>query len=165
MQSIETTISIVVRTYEVAQGKPVPLPFPTCVHVRAHTVYLIPSSRLLPLHSYQGVVTFQTYMSLLPFSDLPRSGTFTDETHTRNINPFPNQTRGVPKIRHTRAQAWTFFTVVYSSQHVNLRPLTTRRNNGYKTNVLLNPRARLSPSPLTQVTRRKQTRSIYRNDR
>ena len=98
----ETTISIAVRTYEVAQGKPVPLPFPTCVHVRAHTVYLIPSSRLLPLHSYQGVVTFQTSMSLLPFSDPPRTGTFTNEAHTRNINLFSNQTRGVPKIRHPR---------------------------------------------------------------
>ena len=137
------------------------------MHVRAHTVYLIPSSsRLLPLHSYQGVVTFQTSMSLLPFSDPPRTGTFTNEAHTRNINLFPNQTRGVPKIRHPRPQAWNFSPAVYSSQHVNLRPLTTtRKNNGYKTNVLLNPRARFSPSSLAQVTRRKQTRSIYRNDR
>lgn len=64
VQNIETTISIAVRTYKVAQGKPVPLPFPPYTYVRARHISIPSSSPTCPFFLRSGNFPNFSFLSI-----------------------------------------------------------------------------------------------------
>ena len=64
VQNIETTISIAVRTYKVAQGKPVPLPFPPYMYVRARHISIPSSSPTCPFFLRSGNFPNFSFLSI-----------------------------------------------------------------------------------------------------